>query len=89
MIYIKWLALTIIKLFVMLPTLLVALWTRPMPHDLLSYSWGSLWGTFDNPPQGDEGFVLDHAFFVGIEDGWGGFAPLVTTGNPFDGYGDD
>ena len=62
MIYIKWLVLTLIKLFVMFPTLLVApqiiaLFTREMPHGLPSYTWGGLWGTFDNPPQGDEGFV--------------------------------
>lgn len=82
MIYIKWLALTLIKFFVMFPTLLVApqviaLFTREMPHNLPSYSWGGLWGTFDNPPQGDEGFVEKHSFFPNVVTGWRGYINRV------------
>ena len=82
MIYLKWFVLAAVKMIVMFPTLLIApqliaLWTRPMPHDLPIYTWGWLWGTFDNPPQGDEGFGAKHAFFTGIEDGWRGYINRV------------
>lgn len=81
MIYLKWLALCLLD-WVMHVTLLVAppiiaLFTRAMPYGQRPYTWGSLWGTWDNPPQGDEGFVAKHAFFVGVTDGWRGYINRV------------
>jgi hypothetical protein len=81
MIYLKWLALCLLD-WAMHVTLLVAppiiaLFTRAMPYGQRPYTWGGLWGTWDNPPQGDEGFVAKHAFFVWVTDGWRGYINRV------------
>ena len=34
------------------------------------YSWGGWWGTYDNPPQGDEGFVEKRAPYPGVTTGF-------------------
>lgn len=77
MVYLKWFALTIIDLilYLTLPIAVpvVAAMNKAMPHDQRPYTWGSLWGTWDNPPQGDEGFVKKRAFFPNMVDGWKGY----------------
>lgn len=52
---------------------IIAAFTRPMSHDLPVYTWGWIWGTYDNPPQGDEGFVRKRAPFPGVTTGWRGY----------------
>ena len=52
----------------------IPLWTRPMQHKLPGgYSWGGWFGTFDNPPQGDEGFVAKRAPYPNVLTGWKGY----------------
>lgn len=82
MIYLKWGFLKLFELIILFPTLLVmpqiiAAFTREMPNNLHSYSWGWLWGTFDNPPQGDEGFVSKRAFFLNTTTGFKGYINRV------------
>ncbi len=82
MIYLKWFFFTVFKLFILLPSLLVApqviaLFTKQMPQDLPIYTWGGWWGTYDNPPQGDEGFVENGAFFPNTTSGLKGYVNRV------------
>ncbi|MCY1561292.1 hypothetical protein D9M68_985270 [compost metagenome] len=61
MIYLKWLLFSLLNLL-MLPTVplaapLIALFTREDVYGRQRYTWGWLWGTYDNPLQGGEGFV--------------------------------
>lgn len=52
---------------------IVSLFTRPMDPDLPKYTWGSLWGTFDNPPQGDRAYIAKHSPFPNVITGWKGY----------------
>ena len=47
----------------------IALFTCAMPYGLRPYTWGGLWGTWDNPPQGDRGYVEKRAPFPGVTTG--------------------
>lgn len=82
MIILKWLASAALHI-ALLPTVAVAapiisLFTRPMPHKLPGgYRWGWIWGTYDNPAQGDEGFVAKRAPFPGITTGIKGYINRV------------
>lgn len=92
MIYAKWLLLSIIDyllwptIFVMAPS--IAVFTREQSYGMAPYSWGWLWGTYDNPPQGDQGFVLERCFFPGQTSGWKGYLNRVLWmfRNPLYGY---
>jgi len=82
MVYIKWF--TIFCLYVlMLPTLLVVpfiialIYKEEEYKDDGSYTWGWIWGTYDNPPQGDEGFVAKRSFFPNITTGLKGYINRV------------
>jgi hypothetical protein len=74
---IRWLVLALLDwallLTVPVAAPIIAAFTRPMSHDLPRYSWGGLWGTYDNPPQGDEGYVRKRAPFPGVTTGWRGY----------------
>ncbi len=81
MVYLKWFALCLLDLLAHL-TLpfappVIALFTRAMPYGLRPYTWGGWWGTWDNPPQGDEGFVARHAVFPGVVTGAKGYVNRV------------
>lgn len=81
MVYLKWFALCLLDLLAHL-TLpfappVIALFTRAMPYGLRPYTWGGWWGTWDNPPQGDEGFVVRHAVFPGVVTGAKGYVNRV------------
>lgn len=81
MIYIKWFFLSLLDLL-LLPTVfvvapVVSLFTRAQPHDQGPYTWGGLWGTYDNPPQGDEGFVEKRCFFPDETKGFKGYLNRV------------
>lgn len=59
MIYLRWLALALLDwlllLTVPIASPIIAAFTRAQPRHDDGYSWGWIWGTHDNPPQGDEG----------------------------------
>lgn len=92
MIYLKWFLFTILDylllLTVPLAALIISAFTREQPYNLGSYSWGSLWGTYDNPPQGDEGYVSKRSWFPGITTGFKGYLNRVwwMIRNPLYGY---
>lgn len=77
MIYLKWLALAMVDwaLLITVPfaAVIISLFTREMPYGLPRYTWGWIWGTHDNPPQGDEGFVRSRAPFPGYTTGFKGY----------------
>jgi hypothetical protein len=81
MIYMKWVVLAAIKLLLLVSLLaapqIIALFTRAQYQGYRPYSWGGWWGTWDNPPQGDEGFVQKHAFFINELYGWRGYLNRV------------
>lgn len=77
MIFIKWLASALLHIAllpsVVLAAPLISLITRPMPHKLPGgYTWGWIWGTYDNPPQGDEGYLAKRCPYPGKLKGWQG-----------------
>lgn len=93
MIYVKWLLLTLIDYFLLIVTaipaaIIVPLFTRAQSYDKEVYTWGWLWGTYDNPPQGDEGYVAKRAWFIGETTGWKGYLNRVgwMLRNPLYGY---
>lgn len=81
MIYPYWLLLCLFDWLMHLTLLfvppVVALFTRAQPYGQRPYSWGGWWGTWDNPPQGDEGFVAKHALFTRVTSGWRGYVNRV------------
>ena len=91
-IYIKWLAMALLDwlllLTVPLAALIIAAFTREQSYLTPRYTWGGWWGTYDNPPQGDEGFVRKRSLFAGITTGWKGYLNRVhwMVRNPLYGY---
>ena len=80
MIVIYYLAAVLLKLLI-LPTvpfasIIIPLFTRAMPDQPL-YTWGSIYGTFDNPPQGDRGWITKHSPFPNVTTGWEGYLNRV------------
>lgn len=77
MIYLKFVLFAIIKavLFLTLPfaMVIVPLFTRAQSHDKPIYTWGGWWGTYDNPPQGDEGYVSKRCMFPNVLTGIRGY----------------
>lgn len=92
MIYLKWLVLALLDwlllLTVPIAAPIIAAFTRVQPYGQRSYSWGGWWGTHDNPPQGDEGFVRKRAWFLGETTGWKGYLNRINwmIRNPLYGY---
>lgn len=82
LIYIKWLLIALLKLPLLLTVpiaaVIVPLFYRAQETDLPIYTWGGQYGTFDNPPQGDQGFISKHAPFVGYITGWRGYINRVA-----------
>ena len=81
-VFLRWL-LGSVGYILLIPTapvaaIFISIFTRPMPHKLPEgYSWGSIWGTYDNPPQGDEGYVSERCFFPNEVTGWKGYINRV------------
>lgn len=92
MIFLKWLALALLDwlllLTVPIAAPIIAAFTRAKPHGQAPYTWGWIWGTYDNPPQGDEGFVRKRALFPGVTAGLRGYVNRVhwMVRNPLYGY---
>lgn len=82
MVYLKWFV-YYLGYILLLPTVLfvppvIALFTKAGEYrDDGSYTWGGWWGTFDNPPQGDEGFVSKRALFPEEVEGFKGYINRV------------
>lgn len=77
MIYARWLVLALLDWLLLLTVPvaapIIAAFTREQPYGLAPYSWGWIWGTYDNPPQGDEGYVRKRALCIGYTTGWRGY----------------
>lgn len=92
MIFAKWIILTLLDWLLLLTVPvaapIIALFTRPQEYGRAPYSWGWIWGTYDNPPQGDEGFVLKRCLFPGATIGLKGYINRVQWmfRNPTYGY---
>ena len=92
MIYLKWFVLCLLD-WVLLLTVpiaapIIAAFTQAQPFGQQPYSWGWLWGTYDNPPQGDEGYVRSRAPFPKHLHGWKGYVNRVwwMIRNPLYGF---
>lgn len=81
MIYLKWLILALLDwallLTVPFAAVIVPLFTREQPYGKAPYTWGWIWGTHDNPPQGDAGFVRKRSLFPGETTGLKGYVNRV------------
>lgn len=81
MIYLKWFVLAILDLLLTLTVVvaapIIALFTREQAYGKPEYTWGWLWGTYDNPPQGDEGYVAKRALFPNETTGIKGYVNRV------------
>ncbi len=92
MIFLKWLILAALDWALLLTVpaaaLIVPCFTRAMPYGQRPYSWGWIWGTWDNPPQGDQGYVMTRAPFPGVVWGWRGYLNrcMWMIRNPLYGY---
>lgn len=92
MIVIKFIALVFAKLLLLITvpfaSFIVPIFTREQVAGLDNYTWGGWWGTFDNPPQGDRGYIAKHAPFVGVLTGWKGYINRVMwmLRNPLYGF---
>lgn len=92
MIFVKWFLLTLLDwallLTVPVAAPVIALFTRWEEYGQTPYVWGWLWGTYDNPPQGDQGFVRKRCFFPGVTTGLKGYINRVQWmfRNPTYGY---
>lgn len=92
MIWLKYLG-TVLGKVVLLPTVpfacvIVPMFYRAQEAEQGLYTWGGQFGTFDNPPQGDRGFITKHAPFVNVTDGWRGYINRCAWmwRNPLYGY---
>jgi hypothetical protein len=90
--YLRWFALALLDYALLLTVpfaaLIVAARTSEQPYGLAPYSWGGLYGTYDNPPQGDEGYVRKRAPFIGVTTGFKGYVNRVVwmLRNPLYGF---
>lgn len=82
MIYLRYLALFVVDIlltiFTVLPAaIIVPLFTREQEYGKTEYTWGWLWGTYDNPPQGDQGYCRKRCLFLGVTTGFKGYCNRV------------
>lgn len=88
----KWFLVAVLKLPLLLTvpiaSIVVPLFYRAQANNLDLYTWGGQYGTFDNPPQGDQGFISKHAIFPNIVTGWRGYTNRVLwmIRNPLYGF---
>lgn len=78
MIYLRYVGLffvdILLTIFTVFPAaLIVPLFTREQEYGKPEYTWGWLWGTYDNPPQGDQGYVRKRALFPSVTTGVKGY----------------
>ncbi len=92
MIFFKWATLALLDWLLLLTipfaAPVIAAFTSAKPYGNAPYTWGWLWGTYDNPPQGDEGFVRKRAWFPCVTNGWRGYLNRINwmIRNPLYGY---
>lgn len=78
----KYIVFVIVDIFFMLfrwipGSIIIPIFTRAQPHGKDRYNWGWIFGTFDNPPQGDEGYVEKRSWFPGVTTGFKGYLNRV------------
>lgn len=89
---VKWLLITLLKLPLLLTVPFAAgvvpLFYRAQEADLPLYTWGGQYGTFDNPPQGDRGWITKHSYFPNVTTGFKGYLNRVgwMLRNPLYGF---
>lgn len=92
MIYLKWFILAVLDLLLTLTVPfaapIIAAFTREQEYGKDKYTWGWVWGTYDNPPQGDAGYVAKRSLFVNETKGFKGYLNRVwwMFRNPLYGY---
>ena len=74
--------LAVIGKILLLPTvpfaaIFVAMFNKEEDPDHVRYRWGGIYGTFDNPPQGDNGYITKHAIFKNENKGFKGYVNRV------------
>ena len=92
LLYAKWFVLAMLDILLLITVPfaapVIAAFTKEQPYGLEKYTWGWVWGTYDNPPQGDEGYVRKRAPFPTITTGWKGYLNRVMwmIRNPLYGF---
>jgi hypothetical protein len=78
----------VLLLTVPFAALLISLFTREGSYLESEYTWGWIWGTYDNPPQGDKGFVHKRCLFPSVTTGLKGYLNRVhwMVRNPLYGF---
>jgi hypothetical protein len=56
---------------------LIAAFTREDVRGQQRYTWGWIWGTYDNPPQGDAGYVSKRCLYPNVTTGFKGYLNRV------------
>lgn len=65
-------------IFFYLPAaIIIPLFYRAQEEGKDNYTWGWIFGTFDNPPQGDKRWVERGSFFPGVTTGFRGYLNRV------------
>ena len=81
MIYLKWLVLAVLDWLLLftvpIAAPVIAAFTKEQPYGLAPYTWGWIWGTYDNPPQGDRGDVTKQSLFPNKVTGFKGYINRV------------
>lgn len=68
----------LLTIFTVVPAaIIIPMFTRAQEHGKTEYTWGCIWGTYDNPPQGDEGYVAKRSLFLGVTTGFKGYVNRV------------
>lgn len=81
MVAVRW-VLAVVGYILLLPAsypaaVIMSLFTRVQTRYCDYYRWGWIFGTFDNPPQGDQGWVAKRSPFPNIVTGWRGYINRV------------
>lgn len=81
MLLFKWAVFSVVDILMLLTVpvaaVLVSAFTSADAHGRQRYYWGWIWGTYDNPPQGDEGWVSKRCLFKGVTTGLKGYVNRV------------
>lgn len=64
-----------VVLLIPLPLLMwvIPIFTRAEGHNKDFYSWGGWYGTYDNPPEGDESYISKRALYPNVTTGFKGY----------------
>lgn len=69
---------TVLLITTPIANLIIPLFTKTEEErDDRRYDWGWIYGTYDNPPQGDRGWILTRSPYPNILTGWRGYVNRV------------